>query len=93
MAVRAVFKGEAQPSQQLLFRDYLMYVTGASEEFADLSYRPDDKDATNFAEGKRFIGLMIRKLLRPEFDPKDKKELVGDSPLKRHIKRKLEGTA
>lgn len=72
-AVRAIEHGNANSAQQQTFWRYLMYVTAATEEFADLSFRPDDKGgkrATDFAEGKRFVGLMIRKLLRPEFTPK-----------------------
>ena len=72
-AVRATQHGNANSAQQQTFWRYLMYVTGASEEFADLSFRPEDKGgtrATDFAEGKRFVGLMIRKLLRAEFTPK-----------------------
>lgn len=72
-AVRALSEGIANDSQQKLAWRYLMYVTGASEEFADLSYRPDSEGGrrdTDFAEGKRFVGLMIRKLLRSEFTPK-----------------------
>jgi len=72
-AVRALAEGIASDSQQKLVWRYLMYVTGASEEFADLSYRPDSEGGrrdTDFAEGKRFVGLMIRKLLRGEFTPK-----------------------
>ena len=72
-AVRAVQSGIANSAQQQLFWRYLMHVTAASEEFADMSFRPDSvggHDATIFAEGKRFVGLMIRKLLRPEFTKK-----------------------
>lgn len=72
-AIRAIEHGNANSAQQQTFWRYLMYVTAATEEFADLSFRPDDKGgrrATDFAEGKRFVGLMIRKLLRPEFTPK-----------------------
>lgn len=72
-AVRAVEHGNANAAQQQAFFRYLMYVTAATEEFADLSFRPEDKGgtrATDFAEGKRFVGLMIRKLLRSEFTPK-----------------------
>ena len=76
-AVRAFFQGEATQSQQMTVRDYLMYVTGASEEWADLSYRPgeDGRRATDFAEGKRFSGLMLRKLLRPELTPRGEHEV------------------
>jgi hypothetical protein len=51
-----------------------MYVTAASEEFQDLSYRPGEQGirATDFAEGKRFVGQQVRKLLRPELTPKPK---------------------
>lgn len=73
LAVRAIASGNANSYQQQLAWKYLMYVSGASEDFADLSYRPEDKGgrrATDFAEGKRFVGLMFRKLLRTEFTPK-----------------------
>jgi len=72
-AIRAVAEGIANDGQQKLFWRYLMYVTKASEEFADLSYRPDSEGGrrdTDFAEGKRFVGLMLRKLLRAEVNPK-----------------------
>lgn len=72
-AIRAFEAGIANAAQQQLAWRYLMYVSGASEDFADLSYRPLSKGgaaATNFAEGKRFVGLMLRKLLRPEYTPK-----------------------
>src|SRR3989304_5357049 len=58
-AVRATQHGNANSAQQQTFWRYLMYVTGASEEFADLSFRPEDNGgtrATDFAEGKRFVG-------------------------------------
>jgi hypothetical protein len=72
LAIRAWSMGTATPEQQKLSWRYLMYVAKASDEFQDLSYRPGDKGtlATAFAEGSKFVGLMIRKLLRPEFTPK-----------------------
>jgi hypothetical protein len=71
-AVRALFKGNANDAQQRTAVEWLMYVTGASEEYADLSFRPgvDGQRSTDFAEGKRFVGLQIRKMLRPEVTPK-----------------------
>lgn len=77
LAVRAVADGVANQGQQKLFWRYLMYVTGASDEFADLSFRPDDLGGdrgTVFAEGKRFVGNEIRKMLRPELTPKTEEE-------------------
>lgn len=73
-AVRAVSTGTANEGQQKLFFDYLMYVSKASDEFADLSFRPgvEGRRATDFAEGMRFVGQEIRKLFRPEFTPQPK---------------------
>jgi len=74
-AIRAFAEGAANAGQQQMVWRYLMYVTAASEEFQDLSFRPEAKGGqwgTAFAEGKRFVGMMIRKLLRPEFTPKPK---------------------
>ena len=74
-AVRAVAEGTANQGQQQLFWRYLMYVSGVTDEFSDLSFRPGgpegDRDMI-FAEGKRFVGLMIRKLLRSELTPTPK---------------------
>jgi hypothetical protein len=73
MAIRAFKDGVANQTQQLTAWKYLMFLTGGTEEFADLPYFPDEKGgrrATDFALGKLFIGRMIRKLLRPEFTPK-----------------------
>lgn len=78
-AVRAWSQGKASEGQQIMAWDYVMYVTGASEQFNDLSYRPDKDGGTramDFAEGKRFVGLMIRKLLRPEVTPQQ--DLVSE---------------
>ena len=71
-AVRALFTGTASASQQLYAVRWLMYVTAASEEFQDLSFRigTDGERMTAFAEGKRFVGMQIRKMLRPEVTPK-----------------------
>jgi hypothetical protein len=90
MAIRAWKTGTANAGQQQLAWAYMMFITGASEDFADLSYRSDEKGgrrATDFAEGKRFIGLMIRKLLRPEFTPKPQAQTQPPSVAARIRKR------
>ncbi len=71
-AVRALFENKALPHQQKLVWDWLMYVTAAGDGFADLSFRPgpDGQRATDFAEGKRFVGLQVRKMLHPAMTPK-----------------------
>src|SRR5688572_718237 len=76
-AWRAFVQGKATESQQTTLRDYIAYITGTSDEFADLSYRPgaEGRGATDFAEGKRFVGLMLRKLSRPELTPRGKDEV------------------
>lgn len=76
-AWRAFSKGEATNSQQTLVRDYIMYITKASEEFQDLSFRPGEEGrrATDFAEGLRFAGIMLRKLNRPELTPRGEHEV------------------
>lgn len=75
IAIRALATGTANSAHQALVWRYLMYVTKASDEFQDLSFRPGGEEgrrATDFADGSRFVGMMIRKLLRPEFTPKSK---------------------
>ena len=72
MAVRSFAEGVANGQQQKLVWTWLMYVTAASDEFQDLSYRPGEMGtrATDFAEAKRFVGMQFRKMLRPELTPK-----------------------
>lgn len=95
MAVRAIFEGKANAAQQQTFWRYLMYATAASEEFQDMSFRPTDKggtDAMIFAEGKRFIGLMLRKLLRPELTPKPITPSVS-LPVQQRLRKRRTGAA
>ena len=71
-AVRALYAGVATEGQQKLAWSWIMYVTGAGDEWADLSFRPGaagERD-TVFAEGKRFAGLQLRKMLHPAVTPK-----------------------
>jgi len=66
-AVRALADNNASPSQQAIVWKWLMYVTDDG-----MSYRPGGADAaraTDFAEGKRFIGQQFRKMLHPELTP------------------------
>jgi hypothetical protein len=90
-AVRAVHEGTANKGQQQLFWRYLMYVSGGTDEFSDLSFRPDGEGGereTVFAEGRRFVGMMIRKLLRPEVMLKPQPESRFKHP---HFKSKEKG--
>ncbi|QGY29771.1 Bbp19 family protein [Pantoea cypripedii] len=58
-ALKAMGKGVATESQQKLILAELMSLTG----YYDLSYRPDSERDTAFAEGKRFIGAQLVKLI------------------------------
>lgn len=71
-AIRALHDGKATDSQQKLVWDWLMYVTGQD----DISFRPgeDGRRETDFAEGKRFVGQQIRKMLDPALTPRPKTE-------------------
>ncbi len=75
MAVRAFAVGKANEGQQKLAWDYLMYLTAASEEFQDLSYRPGGakgRRSSDLAEGRRAVGIFYRKLLHPALTPIEK---------------------
>jgi len=67
MAVRSFSTGTANAAQQAEIWGWLQYVTGTGE-FADLSFRPGGAEAEResaFAEGKKFVGLQIQKMLHP----------------------------
>lgn len=68
-AVRALAQATATAAQQEIVWRWLMYVTGDG-----MSYRPGGAEgmrATDFAEGKRFVGEQFRKMLHPEITPPD----------------------
>jgi hypothetical protein len=69
-AVRALYDGKATDSQQRLVWEWLMFVTGQD----DISFRPglDGQRETDFAEGKRFVGQQLRKMLDPVMTPRPK---------------------
>lgn len=84
-AIRAMNTGTASDGQQKLAWSWLMYVTGAGDEFADMSFRPGptgERD-TVFAEGKRFVGLQMRKMLHPSVTPQPTKTEEPNGPKRR----------
>ena len=85
-------KGAATEGQQRLLWDWLMYSTGASDEYADLSFRPGEEGrrASDFAEGKRFVGLQLRKLLHPMLRPSGPSDPIPttDNPAKSARKKR-----
>lgn len=65
-AIRALYEGKASEEQQ---RRAFEWIVRHACQIYELSYRPgaDEGDrATAFAEGRRFAGLQISKLLSPE---------------------------
>lgn len=58
-AIKAVAAGMASEAQQKRAIAWVLQASG----LRDLSFRPDNTHATAFAEGKRFVGLQIAKLM------------------------------
>jgi hypothetical protein len=59
-ALRALERGEASPEQQM---GALQWVIDQAAATYEVSFHPGWPDATAFAEGRRFVGLQIVKLL------------------------------
>jgi hypothetical protein len=59
-ALQALVRGDAAPEQQ---KRALAWIVNAACATYDLSFRPDSERATSFAEGRRFVGLEIVKLM------------------------------
>ena len=60
-AVQALARGDAGPEQQKRALDWIINLACGTY---DLSFSPDSDRATSFAEGRRFVGLQIVKLIR-----------------------------
>lgn len=54
-AIQALQRGDATADQQRRALDYIIGLAGTY----DLSYRPNSQRDTDFAEGKRYVGLQI----------------------------------
>lgn len=60
-ALQALHKGEASPEQQKKALDLIITELSA---YYGLSYNPNSPRDTDFAEGKRFVGAQIVKLVK-----------------------------
>lgn len=60
-SLQALARGEANAHQQ---QRALKWIIEAAAGTYDLSYQPDSERATSFAEGRRFVGLQVVKLLK-----------------------------
>lgn len=58
-AIQALRRGDATADQQRRALDYIVHTLCCTY---DLSYRPDNARDTDFAEGRRFVGLELVKL-------------------------------
>lgn len=62
-ALQAIERGEADTAQQLRFWDFLQRFCGCGR-MSFYAGAEDGRRATDFAEGKRFIGDQMRRLAR-----------------------------
>lgn len=60
-SIQALASGKATEHQQ---KNALNWIINQACNTYDLSYRPGDNGETCFAEGRRFVGLQIVKLLK-----------------------------
>jgi len=62
-AIKALARGEATPDQQRIAVEYLLHGLSVVD---GLSFRPDalgGQRETDFAEGRRFVGLQLRRIV------------------------------
>jgi hypothetical protein len=67
-AIKALASGLARADQQKIALDYIVSTLSGTY---DLSYRPDELGGerdTSFAEGRRFVGLAIRRMILQPVD-------------------------
>ena len=60
-AFNALARGEATPEQQVRS---LRFIVEQVARYYDISFHPENQRATDFAEGKRFVGAQIVKLTK-----------------------------
>ncbi len=68
MAIKAMADGEATAEQQKRALDAIIYRVACTD---DLSFRADDHGGERdgaFAEGKRYVGLQLKKLVATRID-------------------------
>jgi hypothetical protein len=69
-AIRALYTGTANEGQQVRAWNWIVYFAAG---YHDLSYRPGGEDgrrASDFMEGRRFVGAQMLKLLQPALTPR-----------------------
>lgn len=74
-AIQAMARGDATPDQQQRATKWLIETACGAY---DLSFRPSGDRDTAFAEGRRFVGLQIVKILKLNLSVYRKKENPND---------------
>lgn len=79
-ALKAFGKGEARPDQQITALNFIIENLAGTY---DLSFRPDDKGGerdTAFAEGRKYVGLQLRRVIAQPFETLTGKPTSGENP-------------
>lgn len=78
-ALKALGKGEARADQQVAALNFI--IEGLAGTY-DLSFRPDDAGGsreTDFAEGRRLVGLQIRRAIAVPFETLTGRKTSGEN--------------
>jgi hypothetical protein len=75
-ALKALAAGAANEAQQKRALEWILGACG----LRDLSFRPESDRATSFAEGKRFVGLQIAKMMHLPAGVIDAAERAASKP-------------
>lgn len=79
-ALKAFGKGEARADQQITAANFIIERLAGTY---DLSFRPDDKGGerdTAFSEGRRFVGLQLRRVFTVPFETLTGRQTSGEKP-------------
>jgi len=79
-ALKAMGRGEARPDQQITAMNFIIENLAGTY---DLSFRPDDKGGerdTAFAEGRKYVGLQLRRVIAQPFETLTGKPTSGENP-------------
>ena len=77
-ALKAFGRAEARPDQQGTAFNFIIENLAGTY---DLSFRPDDKGGsreTDFSEGRRFVGLQLRRVIAQPFETLTGKATSGE---------------
>jgi hypothetical protein len=77
-AIKNLGEGKARPDQQITAMNFIIEVLAGTY---DLSFRPEDKGGsreTDFAEGRRFVGLQLRRVFSTPFETLTGKKTSGE---------------